>query len=481
MTCLTNYLNRFFLTLVTTALLMGGCAGLDQEKELWSLQLRSSRPSPQPALRGTVVWTATTATSAAGLSYEFHLYRDAIGSIVQKGSSPQWNWQPNKPGNYRVEVLLQDAAGNLLDSQSSEDFIIEPALNEQTRIAFLPAENLSDSKAPLKEIGNLFSSKLQNHLPLLGVEELEQFMRRHRLRDTGGISQSQANALLTETGSEAVFITSLETWKETNPPRVSLISRVVTTGPNPQIAWMDSVGLVGDEYPGVLGLGRIVNPSVLLEQAVDRLVASFAAYLDGKDPSYRHRQDQKLQTINARTGTADESLGESEERYAPQFSYRASTFDPTQDYSVAVIPFLNINAKKHAGKIVTLHIVKQLQRYENLKVFEPGLVRDTLLKYRMIMQAGPSLAASDILSDKNVLDADLIVSGKVFDYQGEVGESKVDFSLQAFDGRKREVIWTSRSYAAGNDGVYFYNWGKIPSVHGLTSRMTATIIKQLEE
>ena len=449
--------------------------------DLWSLQLRSSLPSPQPALRQAVRWTATTSSQQKGLSYEFHLRKDDVESIVQQGTSQQWTWLPGKPGRYQVKVFLHDTAGQLLDSRSSQEFMIEPALNTQSRIVFLPPENLSDTKAPLKEISALLTARLQAHLQLLDTEKLEQFMRKHRMRDTGGVSSKQADALLAETGSEAVFITSLETWQESPSPRVSLIARAVTTGPEPRILWMDSVGLVGDEYPGLLGLGRIDDADVLLEQAVDRLVASFAAYLEGKDPSYRHRQNRTLQFVNARTGTADESFGENDKRFAPRFSYRASTFDPARIYSVAVVPFLNINAKKHAGKIVALHIVKQLQRYENLQVFEPGWIRETLLKYRMIMQAGPSLAASDVLADKNILDADLIVSGKVFDYQGDVGESKVDFSLQVFDGRKREVIWTSRSYAAGNDAVYFYNWGKIPSVHGLTSRMTATVIKQLEE
>jgi hypothetical protein len=148
---------------------------------------------------------------------------------------------------------------------------------------------------------------------------------------------------------------------------------------------------------------------------------------------------------------------------------------------VAVVPFLNVEARKYAGEVVALHFVKQLSRYENLRVVEPGLVRDTLLKYRMIMESGPSLASSDILADKNILGADLVLSGKVFDYQGAQGMSKVDFSVQAFDGPKREVIWTSRSYAAGNDGVYFFDAGSVPSAHGLTTRMSKAVVDMLEE
>ena len=108
-------------------------------------------------------------------------------------------------------------------------------------------------------------------------------------------------------------------------------------------------------------------------------------------------------------------------------------------------------------------------------------MRETLLRYRMIMQTGPSMASSDVLQDKDILGADLIVSGKVFDYQGEFGESKVDFSVQVFDGLKREVVWASRSYATGYQGVYFFDWGSVPSAHGLASRMTQAVVGLLTE
>ena len=192
-------------------------------------------------------------------------------------------------------------------------------------------------------------------------------------------------------------------------------------------------------------------------------------------------EQQKLILINADSATAGGVIKANKTRHQPQFSYRASTFVPARQYTVAVVPFLNINTRKHAGEIVALHTVKQLHRYANLRVFEPGLVRHTLLNYRMIMQAGPSFAASDILASERILAADLILSGKVFDYQGAVGESKADFSIQIFDGDKREIIWVSRSYATGDQGVYFFDWGWVPSAHGLVSNMTKAVIKGLEE
>jgi len=61
-------------------------------------------------------------------------------------------------------------------------------------------------------------------------------------------------------------------------------------------------------------------------------------------------------------------------------------------------------------------------------------------------------------------DADLIISGTVLDYQDDTGSGgapKVDFSVLVIERKSRGVAWTSRSYAAGDDGVFFFDRGRI--------------------
>ncbi|MDA3833682.1 MAG: hypothetical protein PF495_09815 [Spirochaetales bacterium] len=416
--------------------------------------LKPSRPSPQTALKGTIRWQTEVSGGVGTVSYEFRSLMSGIESIEQTGPSATLDWDPRIAGHYQIKVHAWDEDDHVTESDWSDEYLITPAITANSLIAFLPLENLADVKVASREIGDLYSGMLGAELQLLPAEKLEHFMQTHRMRYTGGISSTLAKALQEETGAEAVFITNLETWSERGSPRVSMLSRLVTTGGTPEIVWIDSVGLTGEDSPLLLGLGLINNAQELLEKALEQLLVSFRAYLAGNYPSYRHAAGQRgLRLINGKTGTADGSIGAVKGRHEPQFSYRASNFDPAGQYSVAVIPFLNINARKHAGGIVALHTVKQLHRYANIRVLEPGLIRETLLKYRMIMQSGPSLAASDVLTNAEILGADIIVSGRAFDYQGDIGESKVDFSMLAFDGSKREVLWASRSYAVGNSGV----------------------------
>ena len=91
-----------------------------------------------------------------------------------------------------------------------------------------------------------------------------------------------------------------------------------------------------------------------------------------------------------------------------------------------------------------------------------------------------SLAQSDILF--STLNADLILAGKVMDYQdyrGVWGKAKVDFSAQLFGRKSRSVVWSSRSYNDGEEGIYLFDFGKVNTAHVLTNRMIRSIGKRI--
>jgi len=482
MICSTSFLNKR-LGLLLLGLLLLGCA--------------RKAPAPPPLRIAAVHITAegtVDGRDALQLScsisggqgpviHDFRVLKQGVESSLKRSNAASLRWAPKAPGGYRFRVVAEDAAGNVTESDWSKAYQFAPLLNEKSRYAVLPIENLSDRLAPLPEIRNRLVGILSEAgLQILANESQEAFMRKHRIRHVGGLNPVNSLQLRDELGVDGVVITALETWHEAVPPRVSLIARVVATGAAPEIVWIDSVGLAGDESPGLLGLGRVDDVGALLDSGLEKLVASFQSYLAGNFPSYRHAADgQGVRLINGDQGTADATLGAVEARLHPQFTFRAATFDPAQEYRVALVPLLNASTRKHAGTIVALHLVKQLNRYENIRVYEPGWIREILLRYRMIMQAGPSLATADVLANQRLLGADLIVSGQVFDYQDAIGNAKVDFSMQAFDGDRREIVWTSRSQANGNDGVYFFDIGRIATAHGLVSPMTHAAVGRLEE
>ncbi len=430
---------------------LAGCSGL-RGTPLQMPQLVAAKASPQPALGGQILWQATVTGGAPPLSYEFRLLTEHRLTVVKRGPENQWDWLPRNPGNYQISVKVEDAYGTSTVSPW-QPYRIKPGIDRNSRIAVLPIENLSGAKAPLQQISVAYADMLQETgLQLMGTEQLENFMYRHRMRYTGGIGAGISAALRDEDQVAAVMITSLESYEDSVPPKIALISRLVLCQDTPRIAWIDGVGLSGADHPGLLSLGRIDRIEELQKKALATLRASFENYLAGNRPRGNRSEEQP-----------------------PRDYYRATDFSSENSYRLAIVPFLNRYARKNAGFVIPLHLINSLADHENLDLIEPGLIREQLLKYRLIMQAGPSLAIADALAHKSTLNADLILSGYVFDYQDQSGTPKIDFSTRLFSGPERKIIWWSRSYAAGDDDVYFFDLGRYRSAHVLTEDMSRAI------
>ena len=320
-------------------------------------------------------------------------------------------------------------------------------------IAVLPVYNLSGTPAPLTAIKQSLIAALKNQdVNLLAEQVLEQFIFRHRIRYIGGISQDMAITLEQETGVGAVLITSVELYNEIAPPKLALASRLVSTGAEPKILWMESVGLAGHDAPGLLDLSLIEDTQILLQKAITHLSTSLSDYLLNRKRNITRSKKRK-------------PLG-------PKVTYISPILDPSLKYTIAILPFNNKSARKYAGEIMSLHFIRQLQKFDNLKLIEPGMIRHTLLRYRIIMFDGMSLPDADALFAR--LDADLVIGGNILDYQdyqGPTGKPIVDFSAAMIERKSREVVWSVKSYNEGDEGVWFFDRGKINTAHTLSTEM----------
>jgi hypothetical protein len=282
-------------------------------------------------------------------------------------------------------------------------------------------------------------------------------MTRHRIRYTGGVDQEVAQAFRKETGAEGVLITSLELYSEDAPPKISLTSRLVSTGDTPRILWIDGVGLAGDDAPGLLALGLIEDPAILAGKAVETLATSLGRGLAGGE-------------------AGKEELKSTKGKFRPKIAFRSDTFEPQKKQIVAIVPFLNRSGRRYAGEIMALTFAKSLWPFEGFEIIDPGVVRSQLLALRVIMGEGISLGQSE--SVLALLSADLVLTGKVIDYQdyvGGVGTPKVDFSVQLIERRSRRVVWSSVSYNQGDDGVVFFDWGRVNTAEAMASQMVRAV------
>ncbi len=331
------------------------------------------------------------------------------------------------------------------------------------QVAVLPVQNLSGAAAPLAEIRGLLTEALKARgLKLLDEKRLEEFMAGYRMRYTGGIDDAVGRALRDQTGTGAVLISSLELYDGTTPPKISLISRLVSTADPPVILWMDAAGMTGDDSPGLLDLGVIEDPRAVLRKVVHTLCSSLESSLSGPNRGNFSRATRK--------------------KFQPTIAYRSSALAHGAPRTMAVLPFLNQSLRKHAGEILMLHFVRELTGADNIRVVEPGVVRRELLTYRIIMDDGVSLADADVLS--GTLDAELLLTGKVSDYQdyrGSEGVPIVDFSLVVIERKSREVVWSSKSCNKGTDGVYFFDVGRERTACSMACEMARIVRERMLE
>jgi TolB-like protein len=324
-------------------------------------------------------------------------------------------------------------------------------------IAVLPLVNMSGQPAPVKGMRQALIERLvAGGAVVLGDEDLEEFMVRHRMRNVDGIDSVTAQALSQETGMDSVIITTLEQYANSDPPAIAMTSRLVSTADTPIILWMEAVALSGDDSPGVLGLGLIHDMVRLQEKAFDRLTRSIELYL---------------------AGATNTGSGRGKRIFQPKTIYSSPFMSPGRKYSVVVVPFLNRSKRYNADSFLALRFMSQLTKEGTFKVIDPGAVREKFLFFRFIMREGLSVRQADILHD--TLQADLIVSGKVVEYEDAEGTPRVEFNVLVFERQRKKVVWESWSFNRGDDGVFFFDWGRVSTASELASKMLRAVVGKM--
>lgn len=327
-------------------------------------------------------------------------------------------------------------------------------------VAVFPVENLSGRAAPLRDVRRLLGARLQGYgVKVLDDMVLERVVAKHRVRYTAGVEAGFAKALKEETGADGIVIPSLELYEVGRLPQVALFARLVSTGDDPAVRWIDGIGAAGDDAPGILGIGLIQDPEALLAKAVDALARSLARRL---------------------SEAGGEGGGPGAAKFGPKIVYRSDALDAARTYSVAVVPFFNRSARTFAGEIVALHMIRSLMSVPGLAVVEPGIVRQELLRFRIIMTDGISLPETETIL--SAVNADLVLNGEVLEYQDRLsqeGAPSVDFGVLFIERRTRRVVYSSYSQNAGDDRVLFFDWGRVNTAHAMASQMGRAIAERM--
>jgi hypothetical protein len=319
-------------------------------------------------------------------------------------------------------------------------------------IAVFPPVNLSGIGAPVKELRGALDSALRaQRIPVIDEAVVEAFLAKHRVRYTGGVDREVALAARAELGAESILIASLELYQREGPPKLGVGLRLVTAGDDPGIAWIASEARAGDQSPGPFDLGLVNGLPELRADVLRRLAGALKSFLAG-------------------AGTRARGC-EVSGRFLPRSAFRSPRLGNRGGATVAVLPFANDTQRRSAGDLLALESARQLSA-AGFRVIEPGIVRDELLRYRIVMENGLSLDTARVVSE--LLHADLVIAGYVRDYS-DAGVPVVDFTAIVLDRQNNEILWQSTSYNRGDDGVWFFDAGMVSTASALTCRMVAAV------
>jgi TolB-like protein len=324
---------------------------------------------------------------------------------------------------------------------------------EHVRVAVLPPDNMSAGAVPTRELRAAIELALARRgVDVVSGELVERYLAKHRLRYTGGIDGAAAQAAGEDMGVDHVIITNVEQYVET-PPRLALTLRLVGATAEAPLLWVDGISRAGNESPGLLGLGLIPDMASLERAVLPALADSLVRHLENRGPAAPQCPDGR--------------------RFRPKIPYRSPLLEANKTYSVAVVPFRNLTTRRFAGDVLALTFARQMAAVPNFKVIEPGVVRELLLRFRIIMEGGVSV--DQVRSIVGTLGADLVVAGDVLEFDAG-GAPRLNFTVSVLDGHSNRTVWQSTSYNTGDDGVFFYDVGRVSTASSLACRMVRTAV-----
>jgi hypothetical protein len=320
------------------------------------------------------------------------------------------------------------------------------------RLALFPVQNLTGRTAPVKEITATLRSLLLTYgVVLVPDENVMRTLAAHRIRYTGGIDRDVAAMLRDEAGADGVIIPSLEIYLPEAPYRIAMTTRMVTTDPDPVIRWIDAFARSGVDSPGLLGVGVFHSMEILVDDSLQRTAIALASSL----------QEPRMSLPCPEWGVVP-----------PGRVFRSPLLSDPARRTMAVLPFVNDTDRRDAGEVMALRFLAPLVGSGVIQVVEPGVVRAELLTHRLGAGGGISLDDARVMLE--LIRADLVFAGTVRRFEdaaGMRGAPSVDFGSWMLDRETAQLVWSSTTAGAGDDGVYFFGLGRVTTASGLACAM----------
>jgi hypothetical protein len=338
----------------------------------------------------------------------------------------------------------------------------QPERPAPPRLALYPVQNLTGGAAPVKELTAALRAQLLTYGVVLVPDEIVlRTLAVHRIRYTGGVDRETAAALRDEAGADGVIIPSLEVWQPTPPFRMAMTTRVVSTGAEPAIQFIDAFARTGVDAPGLLAMNVIQSMEILRDESLLQTAMALARSLQESRPIQPCPEWGQL---------------------PPNRTYRSPLLSDPARRTIAVLPFQNTSGRRNAGEVMALRFLAPLLASGTVHVVEPGVVRSELLSHRIGATGGFSVDDARVVLE--LVRADLVLSGAVRSFEEAAGPTAapyLEIGSWVLDRKAGQLVWSSTTSGAGDAGVYFFGLGRVTTSSALACTMAKGTVQIMLE
>ena len=311
-----------------------------------------------------------------------------------------------------------------------------PVEETGNRVAVFPFENFSDNKNALKYVMPVLIGHLgKKGVEVVDEERLSEYLCNERVRSTGYVSKELARKIKEKFKVKAILVGSVISFSTGKNPEFGILARLIDPSDG-GILWADYASATGEDFTGILGLGRLSTVFSLIPKVMDTLLTSFY-----------------VKTLQGET----------------EHSYR-----------IAVMPFQNNTDFRNAGMIAMYMFMVELLKNKKFEPIEYGNIRDLIVSLRIRNRGELDYNNMNVLSEK--LGASGILLGAVDNFtKGAAASSppKAAVSARLLDGGNNKILWYNNRQLSGEENVIAFDWGRIRSVHTVAYRVVESLVKNM--
>jgi TolB-like protein len=316
---------------------------------------------------------------------------------------------------------------------------IPPA--DRPALAIMPLANYTSHPEAVSDvIPAIVDNLTRQKLRIIESGDLRQILRKHRIRALGAVDVDDIVAISEETGIRYLLFGSVDIYEDGNVPVAGISARILDIN-SMRLVWATSSASGGNDYSGLLGIGRI--------KSMDRLITRLI-----KDAF--NNLDKKI-TRAARA--------------------------PEPDNVAALVTFENYSDADYGGEILSNYILAELLA-RGIDVVEPVFLNNIFLENAAAPRGQINLPLLTMLyTDHGV---DYAITGSLYRFRTSQNEAENSFSEIELSGRllstaEGRILSVFNRDKIGTGSSALINGGANGSLGKLTQKTVGEMLDSFEK